>query len=937
MHQSAPYEPPAPLLLFITAARSPTARAAVLAHPALGAVTVAADLADLRRRLVAAPATPVLLVHGTEAAETLTTIATLITTAPFAVVLLLVEAAAAELEIAALEHGVSECLDRAALDAGQLPQVVARARARATWRGARGARPPAEIAADTPGTRQFIDREAAYRKLADSVPVLLWMDDADHQLIYQNQTADDFTGRTVADNYGRNWFADVHPEDMAGLEACYARTSADPVPYQHALRLRRADGTYRRVLEIGVPRFLEGNQLGGFVGVDVDITELMETATRLQDAEERYQSLIAALQEGVTLHETERGLVYANAAAQRILGLTLDQLMGRSLIDPRWQILRPDGTVFPNEELPAAVTLRTGQPFEGVPMGVHRPDGSVRWLTVSTQPLRHAGMPAPYAVVVSFADVTAERTSLMALRTSEQRYRTFIEQSSEGIWRYEFTQPVSVALPELEQIHAWAMHSYLAECNTAMARMYGYEQPEAITGSRISDLFSLDDPANQAFLSAFIRAGYRLTEVESHEHDRHNQPRIFLNNLVGQVENGALVRIWGTQRDITVQKQLEEETRQARRMETAGRLAGGIAHDFNNLLTVILGTSDILLQDPTTQITAREDVDEIKRAATRAASLTRQLLAFSRRQVLQPRIIDLDALVDGVERMLQRLIGEDVALVTQHHPGLWRIQADPGQLEQVLLNLCVNARDAMPTGGRLTISTGNVNFAGVESGPESVMPRGEYVGMTVEDGGSGMSAEVLQHIFEPFYTTKEPGKGTGLGLATVYGIVKQSDGFIFADSTPNAGSRFRIFFPRVEGTPEAVEPPIVTPASPSAAGTILLVEDEKSVRRLARRVLENAGYRVLEATDGHEALTIAAQWLGAVDLVVTDIVMPGMSGQELSLRLRERDPALRILYVSGYTDDAILQHGTLLPDTAFLHKPFSPALLVSKVGEVLLR
>ena len=486
-------------------------------------------------------------------------------------------------------------------------------------------------------------------------------------------------------------------------------------------------------------------------------------------------------------------------------------------------------------------------------------------------------------------------------------------------------------------MHAWATHSYLPECNTSMARMYGFERPEELTGTRISDILSLDDPANQAFLSAFISGRYRVSEVESHEHDRAGRPRIFLNSLVGQVEHGALVRVWGAQRDVTAQKQLEEEARQARRMETAGRLAGGIAHDFNNLLTVILGTSDILLQDPGSGVTAREDVDEIRRAATQAASLTRQLLAFSRRQVLQPRIIDLDALVEGVERMLHRLIGEDIVLVTQRHAGIWRMQADPGQLEQVLLNLCVNARDAMPTGGRLSIGTANVRFDGVESGPESVMPRGEYVGMTVEDSGAGMSAEVLQHLFEPFYTTKEPGKGTGPGLATVYGIVKQSDGFIFADSTTPAGSRFRIFFPRAEGTAEVVEPPVVVAASTPAAGTILLVEDEESVRRLARRVLERAGYRVLEATQGTEALTIAAQWPDALDLVVTDIVMPGMSDQELSLRLRERHPGLRILYVSGYTDDAILQHGTLLPDTAFLHKPFTPALLAAKVREILLR
>jgi CheY-like chemotaxis protein len=369
-------------------------------------------------------------------------------------------------------------------------------------------------------------------------------------------------------------------------------------------------------------------------------------------------------------------------------------------------------------------------------------------------------------------------------------------------------------------------------------------------------------------------------------------------------------------------------------MEAAGRLAGGIAHDFNNLLTAILGTAEILLSHLPPGDGFRDDVEEIKRAATRAANLTRQLLAFSRRQVLQPRTIDLDTLAHGVESLLRRLIGEHITLSVRTAPGLWLVRADPGQLEQVIVNLSVNARDAMPTGGSLVIDTANLTFEGTSHGAESIMPPGDYVLLTVSDSGSGMDEETLRHVFEPFFTTKAPGKGTGLGLATVYGIVKQSGGFIYADSEPGRGSRFRIYLPRVEGTPENTE---VQPASttPRASGLILLVEDEEAVRRLARRVLENVGYRVLEAASGFEALTLVERLDQPLDLVVTDVIMPGMSGQELSARLRATHPTLRILYVSGYTDDTILQHGNLLPNTAFLQKPFSPASLTERVREVI--
>jgi two-component system, cell cycle sensor histidine kinase and response regulator CckA len=533
-------------------------------------------------------------------------------------------------------------------------------------------------------------------------------------------------------------------------------------------------------------------------------------------------------------------------------------------------------------------------------------------------------------------DVHELKVASERLEEAETRYRNFIEHSTEGIWRFENETPIPIDSPEDYQIGQFLDHSYLAECNVAMAVMYGYERPEELVGQKLRQFVPPGDMAGlETYLRTFIRSGYRLSNAESHEHDRHGRSVYFLNNLVGVVEDSRLMRSWGTQRDISERRQMEEEARQARKMETAGRLAGGIAHDFNNLLTAILGTSEILLDELPEHAPARADVEEIKRAATRAANLTRQLLAFSRRQVLQPRVLDLTTVVQGVETMLRRLIGEHINLMTQTGPELWRVRADPGQLEQVVINLCVNARDAMPTGGTLLIEVDNFSFAGTMTGAESVMPAGDYVRLTVSDSGTGMDPETLHHLFEPFFTTKEPGKGTGLGLATVYGIVKQSGGFIYADSARGAGSRFRIYLPRVTGVPDMVEPPEPTIAPQRAEGTLLLVEDEAAVRRLARRVLEGVGYRVLEASSGAEAMRLVEQWEGPLDLVVTDVIMPGMSGQELSARLRVERPWLRILYVSGYTDDAILQHGNLLPNTGFLQKPFTPGSLAQRVREVM--
>jgi PAS domain S-box-containing protein len=775
--------------------------------------------------------------------------------------------------------------------------------------------------------RELADKEQRFRELAEQAPVMMWMEDADRRLIWENQTALAFIGRSWEEEREYGWLDTVHPEDLERVRGHYQETTVMQRGFTLEFRMRRHDGVYCHVLQIAIPRWSDRGTLTGFLGVDIDITELKERAARIEEAEARYRQIADTVPVIVWMDDAEHHLTYLNQTAEKFSGRSLTQEAGTAWYDG----IHPEdrGRVLASYR----ATSATPVPYQHM-YRMRRYDGTYRWFI-------EIGVPR-YSVDGEFTgftgvdvDVHDLKEASHRLEEAEARYRHFIEQSTEGIWRLEMEKPVPIDLPPDEQIRLWYERCVFAECNLAMARMYGFDSAEDLIGVRLEAILPADNPANIAFLHAFIGSGYRLVNAETQERDRHGRAKYIMNNLVGLIEDGRLVRSWGTQQDITERRVLEEEARQSRKIETAGRLAGGIAHDFNNLLTAILGTSEILLHELPPGIAAREDVEEIKRAATRAANLTRQLLAFSRRQVLQPRVLDLAELVSGVESMLRRLIGEHITLLVRNAPLLWRIRADGGQLEQVIVNLSLNARDAMPTGGTLTIETTNCAFEGVAHGPESIIPPGPYVLLSVSDTGTGMDEETLRHLFEPFFTTKEPGKGTGLGLATVYGIVKQSDGFIYPDTQMGRGSRFRIYLPRVEGAPDRPEPVVAGAAPVRAQGTVLLVEDEEAVRRLARRVLEGVGYRVLEAANGAEALVLADGWKGPLDLVVTDVIMPVMSGQELSARLRQLRPGLRILYVSGYTDDAILQHGDLLPNTAFLQKPFTPGSLAQRVREVL--
>jgi len=387
--------------------------------------------------------------------------------------------------------------------------------------------------------------------------------------------------------------------------------------------------------------------------------------------------------------------------------------------------------------------------------------------------------------------------------------------------------------------------------------------------------------------------------------------------------------------DVTERRALERQLRTAQKMEAVGRLSGGIAHDFNNLLGVIIGYSQVLKRSLKPEHPLYEHAEEIEKASQRAVSLTRQLLAFSRQQVLEPVVLNMNALVSDMEKMLPRLIGEDIALTLTLDPALGQVKADPGQIEQVIMNLAVNARDAMPDGGKLTIQTANVDLDTTYTHQHPGSRVGSYVMLRVTDTGTGIDPEIQAQIFEPFFTTKERDKGTGLGLATVYGIVKQSGGYIAVDSEKGKGASFSVYLLRVENAVTAPDLSNEAPVSVRGSETILLVEDEESLRKLADMFLRGSGYHVLTAADGAQALQVARQYAGPIHLLLTDVVMPGINGRVLAERLAPSQPGMRILYVSGYTDSFIAGHGVLEAGAHLLHKPFTEESLTRKVRELL--
>jgi two-component system, cell cycle sensor histidine kinase and response regulator CckA len=648
-----------------------------------------------------------------------------------------------------------------------------------------------------------------------------------------------------------------------------------------------------------------------------DVSVLTTAASLLGNALERLRAAEAHRQsdsflhlvwesaaDGIRMTDGLGTVLRANPAYCRMVGRPEAEVVGCSLADV-YAPVRRDGILCEYRERFQTRTVHPKYEAE-----VELWDGSGRWFEVTSVFLETSDQPRLLSL---FRDITDRKRAESALRERENLLGNILA-----------TIPGSVFWKDRNGV--------FLGCNERFALDLGFASPEEVVGKVDYDLSVTREEADffVACDQRVMATGEPLLNIEETQHRPDGSQAVLLTSKVPlRDETGAAVGVLGVYHNITERKQLEEQYRQSQKLEAVGRLAGGIAHDFNNLLTVINGYSDLLLSVGTGDRT-QDAAAAIRDAGERAAALTRQLLAFSRKAIIEPKILDLNEVVARTERLLRRLIGEDVALATDLDSRPTWVRADAGQLEQVLLNLAVNARDAMPGGGRLTITTREVEF-GVGA-PD--VPPGRYAELAVSDTGCGMNEDLKANIFEPFFTTKEVGKGTGLGLATVYGIVKTCGGHIRVDSKPGAGTRFTILIPFTTDMPTG---PLsgLKGLAPRGAETLLLVEDEESVRRFARIALQAQGYKVLEAGDGTEALRVADEFAGRIDLLVTDVVMPEMGGRLVADALRSRRPELRVLYVSGYTDDEVVRHGVSEAEVHFLSKPYSPAALARQVRQVL--
>ena len=524
------------------------------------------------------------------------------------------------------------------------------------------------------------------------------------------------------------------------------------------------------------------------------------------------------------------------------------------------------------------------------------------------------------AGVVVFADVTEHKLAERALLRSEREYRELVESVNSIILRMDPLGNVS----------------YL---NEFAQEFFGYEESEIIGRSVVGTIVPETDSSGQDLRAMIEDIGkhpeaYAANENENLCKDGRRVWIVWTNKPI-RSDEGQVKEILCVGNDITERRRLEDQLRQAQKLEAVGRLAGGVAHDFNNMLSVILGHAEMALADVDPSQSLRADLREIQKAAQRSADLTRQLLAFARKQTVSPKILDLNETVEGMLKMLRRLIGEDIDLTWAPGPRLWLVRTDPSQIDQILANLCVNARDAINGVGKVTIATDNTRLDDAYAASQMEVVPGEFVLLSVSDTGCGISQETLAHLFEPFFTTKEAGEGTGLGLATVYGIVRQNDGFIDVASKPGQGTTFRIYLPRHLGGTEQLQSD--GPAKPVSPGdeTILFVEDEPAILKMGNAMLTKLGYRVLAAGSPAEAIALAERHTGTIHLLITDVVMPQMNGRELAGQLVSRYPEMKWLFVSGYTANVIAHHGVLDEGVPFLHKPFSVGTLAAKVRELL--
>jgi PAS domain S-box-containing protein len=762
------------------------------------------------------------------------------------------------------------------------------------------------------GVVQFED--LCFQAAFDQAAVPASITSPDGRWLRVNRSLAELLGYTERELLGRTFQSLTHPDDLArNLELLRGALRGETDRYSMEKRMVHALGhTIWVSLSVSVVR-ADSGELQYLVTQYRDLTDHKRAELQLRASEERFTHVATNLP-GLVYQYAFRpdgtsGYTFVNEGARSLFGVAPEDAVRDAslLLDLIHPADRAEFSALARHHAVALGELR----WEGRAILA---SGDVRVVQVAARNQRQ-----PDGTVLSvgvITDVTELREATRRLEESKQRYRSLFDHNPNAVFSLDV---------------AGHFHS----ANPACRDIAGYD-PDDLLGTSFAPLIVPEDleTALQQFSIAVKGSATQFEVTILHKSGR--RVRIGVTN-VPIIVDGRVTGVFGIARDLTVQRELEQQLRQAQKMEAVGRLAGGVAHDFNNLLTVITSYTQMAIAEMAAGSTAERDLREVEAAASRAASLTRQLLAFSRRQVLKPQVLDANQTVTGVAAMLRRLIGEDVALLLDLVPELWQVSSDPGQLEQVLMNLAVNARDAMRGGGTLRLRTANCKLDQRGCHDRPGLTPGEYVAIVVEDTGTGIDPAVLPHIFEPFFTTKPVGHGTGLGLATVYGIVKQSGGFVYAESVLGEGSRFTVLLPRVRGV-EAATPASGKRALPGGTETILVVEDEAGVRSAVRRMLGLLGYTVFEAASASEALRLATDMTArgaALDLVLTDVVMPGLNGRALGEQLAELRRDLKLLYMSGYTDDEILRRGLAHSGISLLEKPFTMEHLAEMVRRVL--
>lgn len=775
----------------------------------------------------------------------------------------------------------------------------------------------------------LLEREKEFRAIFEVASVgIVQIDPTNGRIINCNEKYCRITGYS-RDELGKLTFPDLtHPDDRQEDWEIYAKAArGETSNYLNEKRYIRKNGSIIWVrINAGYIRDNEGRPIRT-VGVCEDVTDRKRMELELRESEAKYRTLYENMAQGVFYQASDGTLVDVNRSALEMFGLTRDQFLGRTFYHPEWKVVTEDGAELPPEKHPSMVALRSGKTVTNAVLGAYNPRRrAVTWMNINAVPQFRPSEAGPFQVFVTLHDLTEQKRAEEEQKALQAKLANAIDMARLGPWEYDVATDTflfddhfyKLFRTKAEDVGGYKMTS------AEYARRFLHPDDAYIVESGIRKAIETSDPRFSCQL------GYRIICADG------EIGHITVRCFIEKDAKGRTVKFYGVNQDITERKNLEAQLLQAQKMESVGRLAGGVAHDFNNKLSIILGNIEMAMEDLGDSSNSLHNyLAEINTAARQAGDLTRQLLAFARKQTIAPKLIDVNKVIEGMLKMLQRLIGEDIELSWSPGDALWTINMDPSQIDQILANLVVNARDAIPNTGHIMIETGNATLNDEDFTDIKDFDSGDYVMIAVSDNGAGMSPEIQEHLFEPFFTTKDMGRGTGLGLATVYGIVKQNRGFIHFYSGPGQGTTFKIYVPRYER--EKGEDAREGRTGPLSSGheTLLLVEDEPAILKVVKRMLIRLGYNVLAARTAAEAMQLATEHGEKIQLLITDVIMPEINGRELVREIQTAHPGVKVLYMSGYTADVIAHHGVLEKEVDYIQKPFSTPSIAAKVREVL--